>query len=295
MDAMLTILTPTYNRGVQLKNLYESLKRQTNKNFIWYVVDDGSTDNTKYVIKEFQKENHVKIWYDKKKNGGKHTALNYGIKKSETALTMIVDSDDLLTPDAVDTICNDWLENCDQNICGMNYLRGYSGFEVIGKKWPNDEQIANTITLTCNKGITGDKAEVFVTEILKEYPFPEIPGEKFFSESYVWIGIAKNYDMFMRNKIIYITEYLEGGLTKGGRKLQIENPQGAMQNAESYMYRKFSTVIKFKNGILYNCYAYFANISVQDRWKSCSNKLFALIGWLPGLVLYRRWKKKYQP
>lgn len=293
MDAMLTILTPTYNRGDKLKNLYESLKRQINKNFIWYVVDDGSTDHTKKVIKEFQKENHITIWYDKKGNGGKHTALNYGIKKVETALTMIVDSDDLLTPDAVETICNDWLENCEQNICGMNYLRGYSGFEVIGKKWPSDEQIANSITLTCNKGITGDKAEVFVTEILKQYPFPEIPGEKFFSESYVWLGIARNYDMFMRNKILYITEYLEGGLSKSGRKMQLTSPNGAMMNAAMRMNKEFSIKLRFKNAMLYTCYGTLAEKKFGTLWNETPSKLFLLLGYLPGLVLKKKWVKKY--
>ncbi|MCI8409556.1 MAG: glycosyltransferase family 2 protein [Lachnospiraceae bacterium] len=293
MDAMLTILTPTYNRGVQLKNLYESLKRQTNKNFIWYVVDDGSTDDTKYVIGECQQESHVIIWYDKKKNGGKHTALNYGIKRIETALTMIVDSDDLLTPDAVETICNDWLENCEQNICGMNYLRGYSGFEVIGKKWPNDEQIANSITLTCNKGIIGDKAEVFVTDILKEYPFPEIPGEKFFSESYVWLGIARKYDMFMRNKIIYITEYLDGGLSKSGRNMQLNSPVGAMMNAAIRMNKEFSMKLRFKNSMLYSCYGVLAKKKFGNLWRETPSKLYFLAGYIPGMILKKYWTKKY--
>lgn len=293
MDAMLTILTPTYNRGVQLKNLYESLKRQTNKNFIWYVVDDGSTDDTEFVIRECQQENHVIIWYDKKANGGKHTALNYGIKRVETALTMIVDSDDLLTPDAVETICNDWLENCEKNICGMNYLRGYSGFEVIGRKWPRDEQIANSITLTCNKGIIGDKAEVFVTEILKEYPFPEIPGEKFFSESYVWLGIARKYDMFMKNKILYITEYLDGGLSKSGRKMQLGSPVGAMMNAAMRMHKEFSMKLRFKNSMLYSCYGTLAQKKFSNLWQETPSKIYFLIGYIPGIVLKKYWVKKY--
>lgn len=293
MEAMLTILTPSYNRGVQLKNLYESLKRQTNKNFIWYVVDDGSTDDTKYVIEECQQENHVTTWYDKKENGGKHTALNYGIKRIETALTMIVDSDDLLTPDAVETICNDWLENCEQNICGLNYLRGYSGFEVIGKKWPRDEQIANSITLTCNKGIIGDKAEVFVTEILKQYPFPEIPGEKFFSEGYVWLDIAQKYDMFMRNKILYITEYLDGGLSKSGRIMQLTSPNGAMMNAAMRMNKKFSIKLRFKNSMLYSCYGILAKKTFGNLWQETPSKLYFLAGYIPGIILKKYWLKKY--
>lgn len=292
-EAMLTILTPTYNRGDKLRNLYESLKRQTNKNFIWYVVDDGSTDDTKYVIGECQQEDIITIWYDEKENGGKHTALNYGIERIETGLTMVVDSDDLLMPDAVEIICHDWLENCEQKICGLNYLRGYSALQVIGEKWPHDEQIANSIKLTCNKGISGDKAEVFLTEILREYPFPEIEGEKFFSESYVWLGIAKQYDMFMRNKIIYITEYLEGGLSKSGRRMQLTSPIGAMMNAQMRMSKEFSVKLRLKNSLLYSCYGTLAGRGVGKLWKEAPAKLYFLLGYVPGIILRRKWVKKY--
>ena len=291
---MITILTPTYNRKKELGNLYESLKRQVNKNFVWYVVDDGSTDGTDRLIKGFQKERVLDIRYDKKKNGGKHTAINYGAKKIETELTMIVDSDDLLTPDAVETIFNDWLENCENpKIGGLNYLRGHSGIEVIGKQWPHDEQFGNTITLTCNKGIIGDKAEVLRTDILKAHSFPEIQGEKFLSECYLWIEMAKEYDMFMRNKIIYITKYLDGGLSKSGRTMQINSPKGAMLNAAEYMYPKFSLNLKLKNSLLYNCYGFFQGMSFGQMWKQSPNKLLTTVGFVPGFVLYRYWKKKY--
>lgn len=291
---MITVLTPTYNRKKELCNLYESLKRQINKNFVWFIVDDGSTDGTEKQVKEFQKENHITIRYEKKKNGGKHTALNYGIPKIDTELTMIVDSDDLLLPDAIETIFQDWLENCESNIAGMNYLRGYSGIEPVGDMWPHDEQFANTITLTCNKKIKGDKAEVVRTDILKQYPFPEFRNEKFFSESYLWIEIAKKYDVFMKNKIIYITQYLEGGLTKSGRLMQINSPKGSMTNAGEYMTPSFSFQIKFKNGILYNCYGHFANLSFGNRWKATPNKVFTLLCAIPGYFLYLRWKKIYK-
>ena len=47
---LITIFTPTYNRAELLPRLYKSLQEQTNKDFEWVIVDDGSTDNTKEVI-----------------------------------------------------------------------------------------------------------------------------------------------------------------------------------------------------------------------------------------------------
>ncbi|MDC5446286.1 glycosyltransferase family 2 protein, partial [Acinetobacter baumannii] len=46
MSVALTIFTPAYNRAHTLGRLYESLKKQTLKNFEWLIVDDGSTDHT---------------------------------------------------------------------------------------------------------------------------------------------------------------------------------------------------------------------------------------------------------
>lgn len=287
----LTILTPTYNRAYKLENLYESLKRQINKNFVWYVIDDGSTDNTKELIQRFQKENLMEICYQRQENGGKHRAINAAAKHLESELTMIVDSDDLLTPDATETIFNDWIENCENGIGGLVYLRGYSGFEVIGDKWPYDEQFGNTIKNTCNKGIKGDKAEVFQSELLKKYMFPEFEGEKFLSEACVWIEIAKTTNVFMRNKIIYITEYQEDGLTERGRKMQVQNPKGAVINARAYMWKGFNFKIRLKNAILYHCYGSFAGISAGDLWKESPDKLCSFLGFLPGMILKKKWEK----
>ena len=52
-NTKVTILTPTYNRAHTLPRLYESLTRQSDKRFQWFIVDDGSHDNTKNVVNNF--------------------------------------------------------------------------------------------------------------------------------------------------------------------------------------------------------------------------------------------------
>ena len=91
---MLTILTPTYNRGYIINKAYESLIKQSNKDFEWLVVDDGSNDNTEEIVKKFIEEDKIKIRYLHKENGGKHTALNVGINNAHGDLILILDSDD---------------------------------------------------------------------------------------------------------------------------------------------------------------------------------------------------------
>ena len=164
----LTIITPTYNRSDLLINLYNSLVNQTNNNFIWLVIDDGSTDDTKEIVEKLKKENKIKIKYLLKENGGKHTALNLAFKNLETNFSIIVDSDDTLTNDAVETIYN--YNNkyfSDNKICGFCFLKGYSLNESV-VSFPKDEEVSTITDYVINAGLNGDKCEVFKSSILEK-------------------------------------------------------------------------------------------------------------------------------
>ena len=189
----LTILTPSYNRGRVLRNLYNSLKEQSCAEFEWIVVDDGSTDNTRELVNEWIPESDFRIGYFYKENGGKHTALNYAIDKIDSELTFIVDSDDVLTPDAVETILRYHQRYEDEKqICGYAFLRAYPDGRINGKEFIPNEWVTSYIEARINSDDTmSDKAEVYRTECLKEYPFPEYPGEKFLGEDIVWIRMAR--------------------------------------------------------------------------------------------------------
>ena len=73
---LITVVTPTYNRAYILHKAYESLKKQTCKSFCWMIIDDGSTDDTDELVKKWINENEIDIYYYKKDNGGKASALN---------------------------------------------------------------------------------------------------------------------------------------------------------------------------------------------------------------------------
>lgn len=286
---LITIVTPTYNRCGELKNLFCSLQRQVCDNFVWLIVDDGSEDNTSAVVDSF-KSDLFDIIYVRKENGGKHTALNLAFKLVNTELTFIVDSDDVLTSDATKIIEQDWSQYRDNNLCGISYLRGYSEKEVIGDEHSKDFGIGNFITERFNKNIGGDKAEVWRTDLLKKYPYPEFDGEKFLGESWLWIKLAHSFDMLLRNKIIYVTQYLDGGLSKSGRALRVKCPYGGMLNAEIMMNHKFSLKQRLKGSILYCCYAFFTNKRIYNLRKN-PHKVLVLITLFPGFVLFMRWKR----
>ena len=253
----ITVVTPTYNRADKLHRLFQSLCGQTSKDFKWLCIDDGSTDGTEQLIMNLIREqrdieNGIQIRYIKKENGGKHSALNIAFREVDTELLFIVDSDDVLTDDAIETICTDWsrLINHDK-LCGIGYLRGYSEYSRIGDAYSADRFLSNFITERYNKGVDGDKAEVWVTEKLRGFQYPEVEGEKFISESVAWIWLAKQYDMFFVNKIIYITEYLVGGLSDAGRNLRFKCPHLMAYGSLMTMSRDFSVKIRVKETLLY--------------------------------------------
>lgn len=289
----LTIVTPAYNRADKLPALYESLCQQTSVDFNWLVVDDGSQDGTKQVIEKMEQEGRLLISYLYKPNGGKHTALNLAIKTVKTELFFIVDSDDVLTPDAVETILRDWDRVRDQDLCGIGYLRGYDSSKVIGDRYTADGLVDTFINERYNRGINGDKAEVWVTKCLQEAGgFPEYPGERFISESVLWIKMARKRKMLFRNKIIYITEYLAGGLSDSGRALRFRCPHLMAYGSLETMSKEFSWKIRLKETLLYIVYCKFGHWSLKRIW-DCPYKLLVLVGYLPGLLLYHYWKKKY--
>ena len=101
----LTVFTPAYNRADLLGRCFESMKRQTNKNFIWLIMDDGSADNTRQVVESWLREPlDFTLRYIYKENGGLHTAYNEAIANIDTELCVCIDSDDYMPDDAVEKI-----------------------------------------------------------------------------------------------------------------------------------------------------------------------------------------------
>ena len=226
----ITVFTPTYNRAYIIHKLYISLKKQTYKNFEWIVIDDGSTDDTEKLFSSWiLEENNFDIKYYKVKNGGKHRAINKGVDLARGELFFIVDSDDYLIDSALEDIVN--VEktipfHIKDEFCGVCGNRGKNEIEIWGKTF--DGEYLDATTLERPKyNIYGDKSEVFYTKILKNYKFKEFDDENFLTECTVWNHMAYDgYKMRFFNKIIYICDYLDDGLTKSGKSLYRNNPKG---------------------------------------------------------------------
>lgn len=249
-EVFCTVFTPAYNRAYTLEKLYSSLKKQTYKDFEWLVIDDGSVDNTEELFKKWLKdENDFEIRYIKVQNGGKQRAVNKGIDLAKGKMFFIVDSDDYLTDNALEKLFE--FERTISNLedfVGVSGFRGYDVGNYIGAKI-NKEYIDCKNTERDYYGLFGDKAEAYYTDLLKRYKFPEIPNEKFVSERVLWDKLANDgYKIRWFNEIIYICEYLEGGLTNQGVELYKRNPKGYLcfvRNMDKY--NDISLLAKLQN------------------------------------------------
>ena len=258
----LTILTPTYNRGVLIKNLYNSLLRQKNHKF--------------------------------KDNGGKHTALNYSHQYIEGDWIFVVDSDDILTENAIDLVYEYIGKYANRKDIGaFAFLKSdYTGKILAPQLYKND-YISNVIDYRINSNVKGDQAEVYRTKIFKRFKFPVFEGEKFLGEDYLHINAAYISNTVYINKVIYLCEYMDGGLTKSGRQMRIQNPLGGMVHGSLYFSKRFKLKYRVKGMMLYICYGLFAKKTIKKLYQDVKYiKLFIVICPL-GILLYYFWKIKY--
>ncbi len=220
-----TIFTPTYNRAHLLPRLFRSLLQLDFQDFEWLIVDDGSTDETKNIVSEFQTCNSLNIRYFYQKNQGKHAAINLGVAQAKGEFFFIVDSDDWLPANSLSNSLKYTDRFQSSSIAG---IAGKRSFINAHNNFPFHELISTPLEIKYKFKNSFDLAEIYKTDVLKKYPFPVFPGEKFVTESLVWFRIARKYQLLFFNETIYHCEYQPGGLTDNYRKLMENNPQGSL-------------------------------------------------------------------
>ena len=222
-DKLLTIFTPTYNRGYRLPELYASLCRQTNPSFVWLIVDDGSTDGTEEVVRKWRSEKKAEIVYLRQSNQGKSAAHNVGVQNTKTPLFLCVDSDDYLTDNAVEEISAVW-KKCRPGTVGVIALRSVTR---RGTHFSSERVPYTTLRDLYRKRILiWDTMLVYRTDIISKYQFPKFSGEKFVPEAYLYDRIDQDGKMRLLDQTLYMAEYLEDGYTRNMNQLIKDNPNG---------------------------------------------------------------------
>ena len=245
---ILTVFTPAYNRADLLTRCYESMCKQTNKNFLWMIVDDGSTDNTREISESWvQNTKDFQVIYIYKENGGLHTAYNTDIANIDTELCVCIDSDDFMPDNAVGLILDFWKKNGSDQYAGIVGLDFNMDGNVIGDMLPDIKSV-NLIGLFTGKYniVNGDRTNVVRTELYKKYaPMKVFKGEKNFNPHYMHLQISEEYDFLVLNENLRFVDYQETGMSNSMLKQYRSSPNSFAEIRKLYLSFK-DTSFKFK-------------------------------------------------
>ena len=259
----LTVFTHAYNRAHTLRRCYESMCKQSNKNFKWLIIDDGSKDNTKELVEEWmQKDNGFEIIYQYKENGGMHTAHNMAYRMIDTELNVCIDSDDMLAEDAVEKIVDFWEKYGDDKYAGIVGLDSDLQGNLIGKDFPIDLK-STTLSGYYQNGGAGDKKLVYRTEIMQSYPeYPVFEGEKYVGLDYKYLLCDQEYELLVMNEVLCNVEYQADGSSANMFRQYLNNPKGFAFLRTVYM--KYDKTIKRK---FMNCIHYVSSSIISKNKK----------------------------
>lgn len=240
---LLTVFTCTYNRANTIGRTYESLCRQTRKDFKWLVVDDGSTDGTREVVEGWQKkDNGFEIQYVYKENGGLHTGYNRAIELMDTELCVCIDSDDWMPDNAVEIINASWSKYRDLNISGM------VGYDVTiqGKRLGDhmeEGKVIHYVQLKENKRYNKDNKIVMRTDLLKLVaPQPSFMGERNFNPIWMIFKIDQMAPMVLLDKTLCIVDYQTDGMAANIVNQFFNSPNSFMELRRLYVNLKYTSM-----------------------------------------------------
>ncbi|MFD2214008.1 glycosyltransferase family 2 protein [Metabacillus endolithicus] len=281
----LTIFTPTYNRAYCLDICYESLVKQTNKDFLWMIIDDGSSDNTREIVEKWIKENLVQIQYIKQENQGMHGAHNTAYENIQTELNICIDSDDYMPVDGVEKILHFWDKYGSEQVSGIIGLDSFRNGKVIGTRLPEHLEKSTLFNLYNKHQVKGDKKLVLRTELTRKYPYPIFENEKYVGLAYKYHKLDEVYPMLLMNEVLCIVEYLPDGSSLNMLKQYRNNPNGFAFYRKELMKLSFVDLkFKFRQAI------HYVSSSILSKngnfMKESPEKLLTLMALPFGLLLY---------
>ncbi len=283
-----TVFTPTYNRAHTLSRVYESLKRQTFRDFEWLIVDDGSTDNTRELVENWQKQNLFPIRYLWQENAHKKAAFNHGVREARGELFLPLDSDDEALPEALETFNRIWLDIPDVDRSRFSAVTGLCcdpAGKVVGDYFPSDIFDSDSLETFFRYDIKGEKWGFQRTDVLREFPFPiEVNG--LVPESVIWFRIARKYKTRYVNIVLRVYQSEVDSITANLSNISIRSDGRTLFAREileyDWYYIRYNLKALFKEAI---AYTYFGKYLAASQ----HGKHYPLRGFVPRLLVALMW------
>lgn len=225
-----TVFTPTYNLAHTLPRLYESLERQTFRDFEWLIIDDGSTDDTESVVQAWLEDATFPMRYIRQENAGKHVSANRGADLAVGELIGTIDADDWYAPNALERFLHHWQSIPDgerDGYVGVVGLCADPSGELVGTAFPEDVMDSDFFQMIFEYGVEGDKAGVGRTEVSREFKFPELEHGGWVPEAIVYNRIARKYKARFFNEVVMFKDYQPEGMSAFGGIARARSPRTA--------------------------------------------------------------------
>lgn len=284
----LTVFTPTYNRADLLIRGYEALKRQTCMDFLWLIIDDGSTDNTREVVEGWMKQdNGFEIRYAYKENGGLHTGYNKAIELMDTEICVCIDSDDWMPDGAVEIICQEWQKYKDEDVAGIVGLDYRSDGGILGDHFPDGKKV-HYIELKEDKQFNFDNKIVLRTDLLKMVaPQPSFPGEKNFNPIWMILKVDQMKPFVLIDKCLCVVDYQGGGMSYNLINQYFNSPNSFLELRKLYISLKYASwKYKLRNHIHLVAQSFIAHKNPFPISNNILTTIFVYpMGWLVYLYM----------
>lgn len=300
-----TVFTPSYNRAHTLPRVFESLQSQTFKNFEWLIVDDGSSDGTKELISDLEKEASFAVNYEWVTNRGKHKVKNIAVTIAKGKFFFTLDSDDWIEPETLERFKYHWdsipfeKKHLFSGVAGLTRFSSESLFGEEGKlngtKNPMDIIDTDMISIRTKYKVRGEKCGTHLTSIMRQFLSPEFEGEKFSPEAIIWRRIAKQgYLVRYTNEIYRNVVIHEDGLSDPKqitRRLK-NSPKGLAIRYNEEVKCMDTLKDKVKASINYVRCCVHADYSIKKIIMDSQNKLLLIPTFWIGYLMYYRDNKK---
>jgi len=309
-----TVFIPTYNRAHTLGRALQSIANQTFRDLEVLIIDDGSTDDTCRLIEEWRERAWYPIHYFWQQNQGKTTAHNNALAHAKGFFFVLLDSDDMLHPRALERFKSAWdaiPKNETGAFAGIEGLCVDTNGNVSGTLYPKTRMNSNYLEITKKYGVTGEKKSAIRTAILRRFPYPHFEGERHIRDDIIWKRISHHYRFLYINEIVQIIEYQPDGLSADVFSLRMENPKGF----RFYFLEEINVNAPFtKKPLLFKYHSKFVRYSLHSKvglfqqYREVNSRLLwllsvprGIIGWFEDCIKMRlrvvctSWREQENP
>jgi len=286
---LFTVFTPAYNPGELIARTYRSLCAQTLRDFEWLVVDDGSSDGTRERVRNWQAEAAFPIRYFFQENGGKHRAHNRAVREASGDLFAVLDSDDAIMPRALERLLFHWLSIPPAErgrFSGVGCLCVDSCSRTVGRPLPHSVLDCRHYEIDARFGAVGEKWGFHRTSVLREFPFPEITGERFCPDAVVWNRIATRYLVRHVNEALRIYHSGRDGITANHSALMAHSPHGARLYYKLYLELPVPIWWKARRAVNYVRFSLHGGVPAKKILSDSPVALLSAAGTPPAVALY---------